>query len=89
MDLDADPEQLKQIAAALFSKALEVDEIYAGLQLRKNALRASWHDHRYNAFSAQLEDVMPKVQQLVRYLDQYSEYLLQRAQAVEEYLNPN
>ena len=89
MELDADTEQLRQIANVLQSKAIAIDEVYASFQLRRGALRESWHDGRYNVFSAQLDDLLPKIQRVIRYLDQYSEYLLQRAQAVEQYLNPN
>ncbi len=89
MDLDADSSQLRTISRILVSMGEEIYEVYSGIQIRKGALAEEWHDRRYQAFLASLEEILPSILKALQYIEQYSGYLDQRAQAVDEYPNPS
>ena len=82
-----DPGEVRRFAEELKRFNLDLQDRVSALQGRFAALGDTWQDQEQKKFSDEFKQTIKALKKFVETSNQYTPYLLRKAQRIEEYLN--
>lgn len=81
-----DPAELRRFAATLKRFKADLQTNAAGLHGQLIALGDTWRDQEHDRFRQDFEQEMQGLERFYEMADEYIQYLLRKAERIEEYL---
>jgi len=82
-----DPGEVRRFAEELKRFNLDLQDRVAAIQGRFAALGDTWQDQEQKKFSDEFKQTIKALKKFVETSNQYTPYLMRKAQRIEEYLN--
>ena len=86
-DVHGNPAELKQFATHLGRFSQELGALASETRARMNHLSDSWRDQENAQFAEKYAQAIKPMDTLAQTLDDYREFLMRKAKALEDYLS--